>query len=267
MLALGFGNSTIQVNSLASDELKALKPAKELEQLDNDNDEFFEEMYRVKKRQHQLNFWVTMLLFIRFHFLVSDDCFLQVIYRTASPVWQAQFCNRDTIFAASTADQTVSLWATDKNSAIRIFSDAMADVTCLDFHPNCNYIVGGSDDRYVRVWDVLTGTCVRTFSGHKGAVKSVKVSPCGRYLVSASSEGQIAVWDMAQQKLLGTQTCEPMDYNSPIVFSRDASTMTGCGGGSSTTDVTNEPRIDPAGFAISFIPYKENINFGLLFHS
>ena len=67
------------------------------------------------------------------------------------------------------------LWATDRLQPLRIFADAFSDVTCIDFHPNCNYIVGGSDDRYVRVWDVLSGTCVRTFSGHKGSVRSVKV--------------------------------------------------------------------------------------------
>lgn len=37
-----------------------------------------------------------------------------VIYKTVAPVWQAQFCNRGFYFAAATADQTVSLWSTEK---------------------------------------------------------------------------------------------------------------------------------------------------------
>lgn len=37
-----------------------------------------------------------------------------VIYKAISPVWQAQFCNRGFYFAAATADQTVSLWSTEK---------------------------------------------------------------------------------------------------------------------------------------------------------
>lgn len=45
----------------------------------------------------------------------------------------------------------------------------------MDFHANCNYIVGGSDDRYVRVWDVLSGACVRTFTGHRAPVRCTKV--------------------------------------------------------------------------------------------
>lgn len=51
------------------------------------------------------------------------------------------------------------------------------------------------------------------------------MSPCGRYIVSASEEGQIAIFDLAQNRLLGTQECDPIDYNVPIVFSRDASTF------------------------------------------
>ena len=105
-----------------------------------------------------------------------EMCKNLVIYRALTPVWQAQFCNRGYYFAATCADRTVSLWSTDRPQPLRIFADSMADVHCLDFHPNCNYIVGGSDDRYVRVWDVLSGTCVRTFSGHKAEVRSVKVA-------------------------------------------------------------------------------------------
>ena len=53
--------------------------------------------------------------------------------------------------------------STDRTQPLRIFSDALADVECISFHPNCNYIVGGNNDRYIRVWDVVSGACVRTF--------------------------------------------------------------------------------------------------------
>lgn len=46
---------------------------------------------------------------------------------------------------------------------------------CLDYHPNCNYIIGGSDDHKIRVWDVLTSNCVQTYSGHNSPIRSVKV--------------------------------------------------------------------------------------------
>jgi len=147
----------------------------------------------------------------------------------------------------------------------------MANVRCIDYHPNCNYVVGGSDDRYVRVWDVLNGQCVRTFSGHKSAVRSVKVSPCGRYLISASADGTVAVWDMGQQRLLGMQKCEPVGFRVPITFSRDATLFAMgtphhgmslfsmdamAGGASAAQDTTVDIKSNPLGFAMFSCPTK-----------
>lgn len=42
-----------------------------------------------------------------------------VVYRSMAPVWQVQFCSRGYYFAASTADQTVSLWTTDRLKPLR----------------------------------------------------------------------------------------------------------------------------------------------------
>lgn len=51
-----------------------------------------------------------------------------------------------------------------------------ADVTCLDFHPNCNYIAGGGEDKLTRIWEVSSGMLVRAFGDEtNGTVKSVKV--------------------------------------------------------------------------------------------
>ncbi|KAI1731725.1 WD domain, g-beta repeat domain-containing protein [Ditylenchus destructor] len=287
MIALGFGNSVVQVDSLASDELKMLKSAKELEKLDNDNDEFFDEMFESGDKTKSFKLYghtgpvhsVSFSCERRLLLSGSRDSTMRlwnlemrrnlVIYRTVSPVWQSQFCNRGYYFAASTADQTVSLWATDRTQPLRIFADSLADVTCLDFHPNCNYITGGSDDRYVRIWDVLTGSSVRTLSGHKGAIKSVKFSPCGRYLVSASADGEIAVWDLATHKMLGRQKCEPIDFNTPIAFSKDG-TVFAMGTPlygvsfysmdaithSSADESLNDLKVNPAGFSLFSYPTK-----------
>uniref|UniRef100_A0A183ETZ8 WD_REPEATS_REGION domain-containing protein n=1 Tax=Gongylonema pulchrum TaxID=637853 RepID=A0A183ETZ8_9BILA len=98
-----------------------------------------------------------------------------VLYRYATPIWEVKFCPRSYYFATAGSDSTAMLWTTDRLQPLRIFSDAFSDVTCIDFHPNCNYFAGGSDDRYVRVWDILSGTCVRCFAGHKGSIRGIKV--------------------------------------------------------------------------------------------
>jgi WD40 repeat protein len=162
-------------------------------------------------------------------------------------LYLAIFCNRGYYFAASTADNCVSLWATDRIKPLRIFADAGEDITELEFHPNCNYIIGGGEDKCIRIWDVLTGNCVRTLAdpiiADRGEIRGIRVyifswnwtyitfhsltmktSPCGRFLVTAYAEGTVGIWDLAQQRLLLTQDCDsPFEYGTPIQFSRDAS--------------------------------------------
>lgn len=66
----------------------------------------------------------------------------------------------------------------------------------MDFHANCNYIVGGSDDRYVRVWDVLSGACVRTFTGHRAPVRCTKVRRKGGGGIEEGIHSVLSMWSI-----------------------------------------------------------------------
>ncbi|KHJ82850.1 WD domain, G-beta repeat protein [Oesophagostomum dentatum] len=157
-----------------------------------------------------------------------------VVYRLSRPVWQVQFSNRGYYMCSGGDDNSASLWCTERMHPLRIFADSYGSVNCVDFHPNCNYIVGGgSEDRYVRVWDVLTGTCVRTFCGHSAGVTAVKVSPCGRYIISTAGDGAVCVWDVAYQRLAGMETKEFRGSMGSICFSRDGGSFAVSQGGES----------------------------------
>lgn len=106
-----------------------------------------------------------------------------VVYRTDAPVLRAVYCQKGYYFAVSTASKMVTLYSSEKIHPLRIFTDSQGDVTALDFHPNCNYIVGGSEDNNVYVWDVATALCVRTFKGHKTPVHTVKVGTSFVFLI------------------------------------------------------------------------------------
>jgi len=41
-------------------------------------------------------------------------------------------------------------------------------VSCVDFSPNGNRVVSGSDDTFVKIWDVATGALVSSFVGVRG---------------------------------------------------------------------------------------------------
>lgn len=98
-----------------------------------------------------------------------------VVYRHPSAIHQMKFCNRGLYFATSCLDQTVNVWTTERVHPIRVFSEPFGSILSLDYHPNNNYVIGGSEDRYIRMWDVLSSSCVRTFTGHKSGVRGIKV--------------------------------------------------------------------------------------------
>ncbi|KAF1768573.1 hypothetical protein GCK72_000385 [Caenorhabditis remanei] len=206
-----------------------------------------------------------------------------VIYRCPAMVWQAQFCNRGYYFATASADKTVSMWSTDRMTPLRMFPDAYGDVSCIDYHPNCNYIAGGSDDRYVRVWDVCSGTRVRLFGGHKASIIGVKFSPCGRYIVSLDIIGNLMVWDLAYQRLVAAEVTEQKGTKGHISFTRDGGVFAVSHGNANIqlysldnltssvqstgahNDAFMEPKINMEGFQIGSYPTKQTAVIGLHF--
>ncbi|CAD5209005.1 unnamed protein product [Bursaphelenchus xylophilus] len=288
MVSIGYGNSVIQVHSLNQKGLPLLKSSSELEQIDIDADaEMNDEIYDHSIKEDIVEF--TGHLGPVYSLSYSPDRRLLLsgsrdetvrlwsiemrrnllVYRMDSPVLSSVFCSRGYYFAASTASKLVSLYSSERIHPLRLFSSAQEDVTGLDFHPNCNYIVGGSDDHEVYVWDVLNANCVRKFTGHKAPVHTVKVSPDGRFVLSASTDGILNIWDLAQQKLFCTQECSPMPFHVPITFSKDGSVfamgspeyavsfynfdqLTSYG----SELLTAEQRINPEGFNLFSYPTK-----------
>lgn len=58
-------------------------------------------------------------------------------------------------------------------------------ITCLQFDPQSNIIVSGSDDNTLKVWSSVNGRCLQTLTGHSGGVWSSALgpgdSPNGKY--------------------------------------------------------------------------------------
>ncbi|VDK44961.1 unnamed protein product [Anisakis simplex] len=302
-LALGYGNSVVQVPfvlllSLNEEKLCPLKKIEQLEALEVDSDDIFDHIYDESQGSTQLSFQghtgpvysVSLAPDKRLLLSSSSDATVRlwniatrsnvVVYRQTVPIWQAQFCSRSYYFATASSDGTAAVWTTDRLQPVRIFADAFSDVSCIDFHPNCNYVVGGSDDRYVRVWDMLSGSCVRTFSSHKAPIRAVKVSPCGRYLASVSAEGSLVIWDMGMQKALCSQEVPPCPFMSTLAFSRDGSALafaqSDCALSFYSVDSltshanpqehsSNDPKINPNGFHMFTYATKQTPIVGLHF--
>ncbi|CAJ0964140.1 unnamed protein product, partial [Mesorhabditis belari] len=299
IIALGMGDSVISL--YAVDETKQLKQLKEADELDKIDLETEPELLRdliyddasaCKTRTlgghsgpvYSLNFDPCKRLLISSAAdstirLWSVDTFRNVVvHRLSRPVWDVKFCSRGFYFCTGGADRTATVWSTDRVHPLRIFPDCYGHVTCVDYHPNCNYIAGGSDDRYVRLWDVLSGACVRTFSGHKTGIRGIKVSPCGRYIVSIGGDGALCVWDIATQRMIAAETRTMPTIMASIQFTREGDTFAVSHGTSSITlyslealirnhghqdNSIFEPKINPDGFQIFHYPTKTTPVVGL----
>ncbi|RVE41320.1 hypothetical protein evm_014034 [Chilo suppressalis] len=97
--------------------------------------------------------------------------------------------------------------------------------TCVQFHPNSNYVATGSSDRTVRLWDCSTGAQVRLMTGHKSTIFTVAFSMCGRWLASGGASGELMVWDLSVGAVAATL---PPSHTAPIhalAFSRDGTVL------------------------------------------
>lgn len=118
-----------------------------------------------------------------------------------TPIWSVTFAPCGYYFASAGSDATVRLWVTDREVPVRLFTGHTSMiVNCVGWHPNCNYIITGSEDKTARLWDVHSGRTVRLLNGCAAGINSVKISPCGKYAAGADGGGVVHLWDMGSGK-------------------------------------------------------------------
>jgi len=115
----------------------------------------------------------------------------------STPVWSVEFAPCGYYFATAGADATIRLWTTDRELPWRLFTGHTSMmVNCVDWHPNCNYIISGSEDKTARLWDVHSGRTVRLLNGCPSGINVIKASPCGKYAAGGDNGGSIHLWDL-----------------------------------------------------------------------
>ena len=167
------------------------------------------------------------------------------IYRGhLTPVTSVRFSAPPSLYFVSGGfDKTVRVWSTEWSQSLRICIGHNEDVSCVAFHPNCNYVASGSCDRTVRIWDLENGSCVRMFTAHKDAVQCVQFSPCGQLLASGDQSGTVCLFKLGVTSASLCATL-PVSSSSPesaiansdaaiysITFSRDSNALAVGSGG------------------------------------
>lgn len=102
-------------------------------------------------------------------------------------------------------------------------------ITCLQFNPQSNIIVSGSDDNTLRVWSSVNGRCLQTLSGHTGGVWCSQLS-VDNVVISGSTDRSLKIWDalsgLCKYTLVGhtsTVRCMALHGNQVVSGSRDRS--------------------------------------------
>lgn len=137
----------------------------------------------------------------------------------STPVWSVAIAPCGYYFASAGADSTARLWCTDRPMPIRVFAGHYSEnVNCVSFHPNCNYIMSGSDDKTVRMWDVQSGSCVRMLCGCTAGVNKVQVSPSGQFVAGADYRGIVHIWDLRNGRKLNEfkHHADPLSHGKKV---------------------------------------------------
>ena len=214
MIAIGFSDSTVRVWALTPANLKQLRPAHELEDLDKEGDDISKQMLDDENTfntrtlcghsgpVYGVSFSPCRQLLIS----CSEDTTIRLwslqtwtnvcIYRGhCFPVWNVEFCPHGYYFASASHDKTARVWATEHHQPLRIFTGHSEDVDLVKFHPSSNFLATGSTDTNIMMWDVAEGSNLKTLTGHTGRLTSLCFSIDGKFLVSAAADRRFIIWE------------------------------------------------------------------------
>ncbi|MXW15734.1 MAG: T9SS type A sorting domain-containing protein [Rhodothermaceae bacterium] len=113
---------------------------------------------------------------------------------TFSPDWTQLASGSGNYFINSEFDDhSIRLWDVATGTELRRIIGHSGSVSSVDFSPDGNRLVSGSEDSTVRIWDVETGQ-ESGHLNHGSSVSSIDLSSDGHYLASAGGN-EIKLWD------------------------------------------------------------------------
>ncbi|XP_063698417.1 protein qui-1 isoform X2 [Culicoides brevitarsis] len=95
---------------------------------------------------------------------------------------------------AVAAGKTIQLWQINSPQITSTLEGHTGIITCINFSPNSEFIVSGSEDKSAAVWNVQMGVMQLLFKGHFTGVVCAVTMMDSRRIVSCDREGISHVW-------------------------------------------------------------------------
>lgn len=119
----------------------------------------------------------------------------EAIFVGANKQNQVSDYNTDNSVVAFGAGKTIALWRPTEKSNQGIFKTLKgheAEVTCVKFLPDTNYMVTASEDHHVKIWDTSCFTCIQTIKHYVHTIVTLAVN--NSLVAIGSADGSIALW-------------------------------------------------------------------------
>ena len=101
---------------------------------------------------------------------------------------------------------SIGVWIYDVQTGepLDLLTEHTAPIKSIEFSPDGQTLVSGSEDNTIRLWDTSTGNLKATCFGHKNEVVLLAFCPSGKTLASTSGSWDIQIWDVQTGNVLKT---------------------------------------------------------------
>jgi WD40 repeat protein len=134
------------------------------------------------------------------------------------PVRAIAFSPDSMVFAATSEDRNVKLYATASHQELGVLKGHKHPINCLAFSPNGILIATGGGNQQknteLKLWNLANRQELTNLTGQSAPVLSVAFSPDSRYVAAGCRDGTVRIWEIASRELKQTLTGHTAQVNA-----------------------------------------------------